>query len=159
MLLGKKRKIGRMIEEISVGEKLEVSEKIEDRDLLLYLGISNDNNPLFIQHDYASMTPFKKPIVPQIMLLAIVTGAISKYLPGPGSSLKKHEVKYENPVHHYETLHFKFEVINVSKEAHEVVIAVKGVNESEDSILDGTFTVSPPYPAKPLTKSTSFDNF
>ncbi|MCA0171611.1 MaoC family dehydratase [Bacillus sp. RAR_GA_16] len=159
MLLGKKRKLGRMLEEISVGEKLEVTEKIEDRDLLLYLGLSNDNNPLFIQHDYASMTPFKKPIVPQIMLLAIVTGAISKYLPGPGSSIKKQEVTYETPVHHYETLHFQFEVVKVLMEAHEVEISVKGVNESGNPILEGIFTVSPPYPAKPLTKSTSFDNF
>ncbi len=159
MLLGKKRKIGRMIEEMTAGEKLEVTEKIEDRDLLLYLGLSNDNNPLFIQHDYASLTPFKKPIVPQIMLLAIVTGAISKYLPGPGSSIKKHEVTYVNPVHHYETLHFQFEVISVSTEDHEVIISVSGVNEAGESILDGQFTVSPPYPVKPLTKTTSFDNF
>ncbi|PFG14199.1 MaoC family dehydratase [Bacillus sp. es.036] len=159
MLLGKKRKLGRMIDEMSVGEKLEVTEKIEDRDLLLYLGLSNDNNPLFIQHDYASMTPFKKPIVPQIMLLAIITGAISKYLPGPGSSIKKQEVIFENPVHHYETLHFQFEVMNVFTKEHEVEINVKGINESGEAILDGLFTVCPPYPAKPLTKSTSFENF
>ena len=159
MILGKKRKIGRMIEEISVGEKLEVTEKIEDRDLLLFLGLSNDNNPLFIQHDYASMTPFKKPIVPQIMLLAIVTGAISKYLPGPGSSIKKNDVTYNNPVYHYETVHYQFEVIGVSKEAHEVIIRVDGTNETGDSVLEGEFTVCPPYPVKPLTKTTSFDNF
>ncbi|WP_347549328.1 MaoC/PaaZ C-terminal domain-containing protein [Pseudalkalibacillus hwajinpoensis] len=159
MLLGKKRKIGRMIEEITAGEKLEVTEKIEDRDLLLYLGLSNDNNPLFIQHDYAAMTPFKKPIVPQIMLLAIVTGAISKYLPGPGSSIKKHNVTYANPVHHYETLHFQFEVVDVLRENHEVVINVNGTNEKGDAILEGQFTVSPPYPVKSLTKTTSFDNF
>ncbi|TKD67899.1 MaoC family dehydratase [Pseudalkalibacillus hwajinpoensis] len=159
MLLGKKRKIGRMIEEITAGEKLEVTEKIEDRDLLLYLGLSNDNNPLFIQHDYASMTPFKKPIVPQIMLLAIVTGAISKYLPGPGSSIKKNEVTYDNPVYHYETVHFQFEVIEVSREAHEVIIHVAGTNEAGDSVLEGKFTVCPPYPVKSLTQTTSFDNF
>lgn len=159
MLLGKKRKIGRMLEEISVGEKLEVTEKIDDRELLLYLGISNDNNPLFIQHDYASMTPFKKPIVPQIMLLAIVSGAISKYLPGPGSSIKKQEVVFENPVYHYESLHFAFEVIDVNKENHEITVKVEGKNEEGNIILNGEFVVCPPYPAKPLTRTTSFENF
>ncbi|MFL6518092.1 MAG: enoyl-CoA hydratase, partial [Bacillus sp. (in: firmicutes)] len=87
MVLGKKRKLGRKIEEITVGEKLSMAEKIEDKDLLLYLGLTDDANPLYIQHDYASQTPFGKPIVPSIMLTGIITSAISRYLPGPGSHI------------------------------------------------------------------------
>ncbi len=87
MLLGKKRKLGRQIGEITVGEKLTLTEKIEDKDLLLYLGLTNDANPLYIQHDYASLTPYEKPIVPSIMLTGIITSAVSKYLPGPGSHI------------------------------------------------------------------------
>lgn len=68
MLLGKKRKLGRRIEEISVGERLSLTEKIEDKDLLLFLGLTDDANPLYIQHDYASQTPFEKPIVPSIIM-------------------------------------------------------------------------------------------
>ena len=60
MLLGKKRKLGREIKEMNVGEKLALTEKIEDKDILLYLGLTDDANPLFIQHDYASQTPFQK---------------------------------------------------------------------------------------------------
>lgn len=87
MLLGKKRKLGRLIEEIQVGEKLRFSEKIEDKDLLLYLGLTDDNNPLYIQHDYASLTPYEKPIVPPVMLMGMITGAVSKIMPGPGAAL------------------------------------------------------------------------
>ncbi|TLS39144.1 MaoC/PaaZ C-terminal domain-containing protein [Pseudalkalibacillus caeni] len=159
MLLGKKRKIGRKIDEISVGEKLEISEKIEDKDLLLYLGLSNDNNPLFIQHDYASLTPYKKPIVPQIMLLGLITGAISKYLPGPGSCITHQEVSFLNPVYHYATVQFKFEVTDVDHEGHCVEINVEGFDEEENKVLQGTFKVCPPYPTKPLTATTAFENF
>ena len=35
LLLGKKRKLGKMIEEIFQGEKLTLTEKMEDKDLLL----------------------------------------------------------------------------------------------------------------------------
>ena len=61
VILGKKRRIGRDIEKIVEGEKLKLTEKIEDKDLLLYLGLTNDSNPLYIQHDYASQTEFDKP--------------------------------------------------------------------------------------------------
>ncbi|NYA63158.1 enoyl-CoA hydratase, partial [Lactobacillus salivarius] len=42
---------GKTIDEIKEGDSLTVTESISDRDLLLYLGITNDNNPLYIQHD------------------------------------------------------------------------------------------------------------
>ncbi|KZE94439.1 hypothetical protein AVP43_02658 [Geobacillus stearothermophilus] len=59
----KKRKSGRTIREIQVGEKLVFQASIEDKDLLLYLGLTDDANPLYIQHDYASQTPLGRPVV------------------------------------------------------------------------------------------------
>ncbi len=40
MLLGKKRKLGRKIDEMKVGEKLTLTEKIEDRDLIIIFRIN-----------------------------------------------------------------------------------------------------------------------
>ncbi|MDN4527493.1 MaoC/PaaZ C-terminal domain-containing protein [Fictibacillus fluitans] len=158
MLLGKKRKLGRKLEEIKTGEKLELSEAIEDKDLLLYLGLTNDNNPLFIQHDYASMTPFKKPIVPQIMLTGMVTSAISKYLPGPGSSIKKQSLSFIKPVHHYGKVHFLFQVTGIDAAAHSISMSVEGKNENNEKVLEGELEVCPPYAPKSITSHT-LENF
>ncbi|WP_108671258.1 MaoC/PaaZ C-terminal domain-containing protein [Peribacillus acanthi] len=144
MLLGKKRKLGRIIEEIKPGEKLSLTEKIEDKDLLLYLGLTNDANPLYIQHDYASMTSFKKPIVPNIMLLGIITSAVSKYLPGPGSNILKQDINFVKPVYHYGTVKFLFEVTEVNVVGHTVTIKIEGKNEEEQTVLDGSMVVCPP---------------
>ena len=97
-MLRKNGKLGKKLEEIVVGEKLHLTETIEDKDLLLYLGLTNDNNPLYIQHDYAASTPYKKPIVPAIMLNGIITSAISKYMPGPGSHIREQNLKFLDPV-------------------------------------------------------------
>ena len=145
MLLGKKRRLGRRIEEISVGEKLSLTEKIEDKDLLLYLGLTDDANPLYIQHDYASQTPFEKPIVPSIMLIGIMTSAVSKYLPGPGSHLLKQEIEFLKPVYHYGTVEFLFEVIEVNPTDHVVVIRVAGMNEANEKVIEGKLMVCPPH--------------
>ncbi|PLS02565.1 MaoC family dehydratase [Neobacillus cucumis] len=145
MLLGKKRKLGRRIEEINVGEKLSLTEKVEDKDLLLYLGLTGDANPLYIQHDYASQTPFEKPIVPTVMLTGIITSAISKYLPGPGSHILSQEITFIKPVYHYGTVEFLFEIIEVKRSEHVVVIRVFGMNEDDETVIDGKLTVCPPY--------------
>ncbi|SFB17257.1 MULTISPECIES: MaoC/PaaZ C-terminal domain-containing protein [unclassified Bacillus (in: firmicutes)] len=158
MLLGKKRKLGRQIDEISVGEKLSLTEKIEDKDLLLYLGLTNDANPLYIQHDYASQTPFQKPIVPSIMLTGIITAAVSKYMPGPGSHILKQVISFPKAVYHYGTVNFLFEVIEVNKREHTVVISVEGKDDEDVTVIQGEIMVCPPHRLAEVDGS-ALDNF
>lgn len=158
MILGKKRRIGREIERIVEGEKLKLTEKIEDKDLLLYLGLTNDSNPLYIQHDYASQTEFDKPIVPTIMLNGIITSAISKYLPGPGSHITEQHLAFPHHVYHYETIEFLFEVIRVEKEKRSIVILVEATNEDGKTVISGTVSVIPPAIRENLT-SDAMENF
>lgn len=158
MLLGKKRKLGRYIHEISIGEKLAITEKIEDKDLLLYLGLTNDANPVYIQHDYASQTPYKKPIVPSIMLTGMITSAISKYLPGPGSHVVKQEINFLKPVYHYATVQFLFEVTAIHTESNLITISVKAHDEEEQLVIDGFVQAHPPYKLQPMN-GHALDNF
>lgn len=158
MVLGKKRKLGRRIEEISVGEKLSLTEKIEDKDLLLYLGLTDDANPLYIQHDYASQTPYERPIVPSIMLTGIITSAISKYLPGPGSHVLSQNLAFPKPVYHYATVEFLLEVIEVNREEHSVAVSVAGTDEQNDTVIRGQVTVCPPHRLQEI-HGLALDNF
>ncbi|QFT90153.1 (R)-specific enoyl-CoA hydratase [Bacillus sp. THAF10] len=158
MLLGKKRKLGRKLTEIQVGEKLELTEKIEDKDLLLYLGLTNDANPLYIQHDYASQTPFKKPIVPSIMLTGIITSAVSKYLPGPGSHIISQDIAFPKPVYHYATIQFLFEVAEVNDEDHSIVMNILGTDDNQQTVIKGSITVCPPHRLEPM-ESSALENF
>lgn len=144
VLLGKKRKLGRKIQELSVGESLQLTEKIEDKDLLLYLGLTNDSNPLYIQHDFTSQTSFQKPVVPTIMLNGVVTSAISKYIPGPGSYITSQQFEYPQPVYHYDTIHILLEVTAVNIELNEVTVNIEGRNDEDLLVMQGKVTVNPP---------------
>lgn len=159
-LFNKKRRLGRKINAIKVGEKLEITKKIEDKDILLYLGLTDDANPLFIQHDYASQTPFKKPIVPQIMITGIITSAISKYLPGPGCSINKQSLSFPKPLYHYGTLQLLLEISVVEEENHYIEIKVEGKSETGEVVVEGVMGVCPPHDLKPITYNTgTFENF
>lgn len=158
MILGKKRRLGRKIEDITVGEKLKLTEKIEDKDLLLYLGLTNDANPLYIQHDFASQTAYEKPIVPSIMLTGIVTSATSKYLPGPGSHVIGQNLQFPKAVYHYATIEFLLEVIQVNKEANTIEVKIEAIDEHKEVVISGSVTVIPPKVVDRLT-SQAMDNF
>ncbi len=140
----KPRKIGKSIEDIEEGDSLSLTESIEDNQLLLYLGLTNDANPLYIQHDYTQKTEYQRPIVPSIMLMGIITSAVSKHLPGPGSHVVNFSVNFIEPVYHYETLTFEFEVIKVDKMKDVVTISVEAINTEDHRILDAVVMVQPP---------------
>ncbi|MEC1180407.1 MaoC/PaaZ C-terminal domain-containing protein [Metasolibacillus meyeri] len=143
-MLQKNRKQGRLISTLTVGEKLHITEKMDDKDLLIYLGLTNDNNPLFIQHDYAASTSFEQPIVPQIMLTGIINSAISKHMPGPGSYILEQALKFLAPVYHYETVDFVLEIEHIDEAKNEVIINVTASNMEKEQLLEGTLKVSPP---------------
>ncbi|GLC88315.1 enoyl-CoA hydratase [Lysinibacillus piscis] len=136
--------MGLTIDKIVIGEKIHLTEKIEDKDLLLYLGLTNDNNPLYIQHDYAALTPFQKPIVPTIMLNGIITSAVSKYMPGPGAHIIEQHFTYAEPLYHYELFHTVLEVTEVDQAHNRMTVSVHSYNEQEKTILTGTLLVIPP---------------
>jgi acyl dehydratase len=144
LLLGKKRELGRKIEDLKLGENLKLTETIEDKDLLLYLGLTNDGNPLYIQHDFAAQTVFEKPVVPSIMLTGVITSAISKYLPGPGSYINEQRIKFHRPVYHYSTIDFSLELADIDMKNNEVAIKVEASDEKGHLLISGTVLVNPP---------------
>lgn len=143
-MLKKGNKVGRTINTITLHEKLHITEQITDRDLLLYLGLTGDNNPLYIQHDYAATTPYKKPVVPAILLNGLLCSVISKYLPGPGAYVLAQQLQFLAPVYHYEIIELTFEVIAIALERNELTIAITIVNEEKVLVAEGEMVVVPP---------------
>lgn len=137
-------KIGKTIDEIEEGDSLSVTEVIELKDILLYLGLTNDNNPLYLQYDYTQLTKYKKPLVPAVLIMGILTSNVSKHLPGPGSNVVDVSLDILEPIHHSTTITFEFEVKRVDERREQVTIAVEGNSLSGDRLLEAELIVETP---------------
>ncbi|CAM3859276.1 MaoC/PaaZ C-terminal domain-containing protein [Alkalicoccus chagannorensis] len=156
----KNRKPGRPLKDLRIGDRFEDKYQVKDRDILLYLGLSDDANPAYIQHDYAARTPQKKPIVPHLMLNGFIHAAISMQLPGPGSLIKEQQVRYEKPLYHYDELTLKMVITDIDREKREVTIDAEGKNSRGVTVLTAKLLVEPPPPGKPMTEQEeTFENF
>ncbi|UFT98005.1 enoyl-CoA hydratase [Radiobacillus kanasensis] len=156
-MIGKKRKLGKHIQELAVGDSYRAVKTIEDRDILLYLGLTDDANPLYIQHDYASQTPYKQPVVPSTMLIGIASSMVSMHLPGPGCHILEHHLKYPNPVYHYSEIEVELEVVRIQEDDSTITIRVIGKSDNLTA-LEGTFLVKPAAELESLT-ARSLQNF
>lgn len=156
-MFAKKTKIGRRLEDITVGEKLIVTEHIDEQHIYLYLALTGDTNPLYTQYNYASQTKFKKPIVPGILISGMVSAAVTKHLPGPGSHVIKKEMQFDDHIHHNETISIHFEVTEVNYEKKEVLLNVSVLNKFQAQIATGRITVLPPTTEQ--SNALLYDNF
>ena len=135
---------GKTIAEIKEGDSLTVTESISERDLLIYLGLTNDNNPLYIQNEYAQKLGHAGPVVPPVLLSGIITSSVSKLLPGPGSEVVNFSANFIRPVDHDEIVTFSFEVIKVETIKEVVMISVEGSNRQNERVLDPVVMARPP---------------
>ncbi|MFD1317844.1 MaoC/PaaZ C-terminal domain-containing protein [Loigolactobacillus zhaoyuanensis] len=136
--------LGKTLAMIKEGDSLTVTQAIEERDIFLYLGLTNDNNPLFTQTAYAAQTEYQHAVVPQVLLAGIMTSAISKHLPGPGSNVVNISINFIQPVLHGETLTFSFKVIRVDRTRELVTLSIAAENVRQQRVLDAVILVTPP---------------
>ena len=92
------------------------------------------------------------------MVTGIVTTAVTKYLPGPGSHVVRQELEFVKPVHHYATLQIHFEVVAVYQEEHSIDMRVLAYNENEEEVVKGLLTVAPPHHLSTVFER-ALDNF
>lgn len=137
-------KIGKTFEEINEGESLTVTEIIELKDILLYLGLTNDDNPLYLQYDYSQLTKYKQPIVPPVLLMGIITSNISKYLPGPGSNVVDFSINIIEPIPHNTTITFEFVIKRIDDRRELITIYVEGMNLEGTRLVEAEVMVEPP---------------
>jgi acyl dehydratase len=139
-----KRKLGKMIEELKVGDKARFSKKITDRDVHLYMGVTGDMNPIYIDRQYASRTHFEEPIVPGVILAGLIVALISNELPGKGSITVSQCVEYLAPVRWNDLVSTEVEIISIDQVKNRVVMNAVSKNQRGEIVVKGETTVLPP---------------
>lgn len=78
------------------------------------------------------------------MLNGIITSAISKHMPGPGSHIREQHLTYLEPVYHYETIEILFEVQQIDLNLNIVDIYVSAIKDKNVQVIEGIIKVLPP---------------
>ena len=133
----------RTIDDIKEGDTFSVTEQLSPRDVLLYLGVSNDRNPLFAQRDYVKTTQYHKPPVPILLLMGLMTSTVSNYLPGPGSRITDFEYSAAEVLYPGDTISLRFDVISVNERTRLIGIQVRGSRLSGEKVLEASIKVEP----------------
>jgi 3-hydroxybutyryl-CoA dehydratase len=83
------------------------SKTITEADIVLFAGVSGDNNAVHTNEEFAATTPFGGRIAHGMLTASVVSAAIANRLPGPGTVYLGQQLKFKAPVRPGDTVHAK----------------------------------------------------
>jgi 3-hydroxybutyryl-CoA dehydratase len=89
---------GYFFEDLKVGMQATVSRTITETDLRNFSGVSGDTNPMHLNEEFASQTPFGGCIVHGMLTASLISAVIGTKLPGPGCIYMNQTLKFLAPV-------------------------------------------------------------
>ena len=94
---------GYFLEDIFVGQTAVYAKTVTEADVVLFAGISGDNNPVHLNEEFASTTQFKGRIAHGILTASFISTVLGTRLPGPGCIYLSQSLKFLAPVRAGET--------------------------------------------------------
>ncbi len=121
---------GFYLEDLEVGQSASYAKTITEADVILFAGISGDDNPVHINAEYAAETMFKERIVHGMFSAALISAVLGTRLPGPGAIYIDQQIQFKAPVHIGDTVTATARVLEINHERRrvtlETICTVKG---------------------------------
>ena len=85
-------------EDLAVGLEAAMARTVSAADIVAYAALSGDYNPIHLDAEYASKTPFKARIAHGILSAGYISAVFGMQLPGPGSVYISQTLNFKAPV-------------------------------------------------------------
>ncbi len=135
------------IEDLQVGMQATFTKTITDADIVMFVGVSGDNNAVHIDDEFARTTPFKGRIAHGILTASIISAAIANRLPGPGVIYMGQNLRFKAPVRPGDTVKATVTVKEIDLAKGRVTMTTV-CTVAGNTVIDGEAVVKPTARAK-----------
>ena len=111
------------IEDLRPGMHATYSKTITEADIVLFAGVSGDNNAMHTNEEFARTTPFGGRIAHGFLTASVISAAVANRLPGPGTVYLGQQMRFKAPVRPGDTVHATVTVMSVDLAKARAVLA------------------------------------
>lgn len=131
---------GHDIEDLHIGMSASFAKTLTEADIVLFAGVSGDNNAVHTNEEFAATTQFGGRIAHGFLTASVISAAVANRLPGPGTVYLGQQLRFRAPVKPGDTVHATVTVKSVdvvkARAVLETVCRVRGT-----VVIDGEATV------------------
>lgn len=118
------------VEDLREGMSASFSKTITEADIVLFAGVSGDNNAVHTNEEFAATTAFGGRIAHGFLTASVISAAVANRLPGPGTVYLGQQMRFKAPVRPGDTVHATVTVKSVdlakARVTLETVCRVRG---------------------------------
>ncbi|MGL6070126.1 MaoC family dehydratase [Craterilacuibacter sp.] len=85
-------------EDLKIGDFAEYAKTITEADILMFVAVSGDDNPVHINQEYAEQTMFGGRIAHGMLSAGLISCVLGTRLPGPGTIYLSQSTRFKAPV-------------------------------------------------------------
>jgi 3-hydroxybutyryl-CoA dehydratase len=89
---------GICFEDMEIGQTASIGKTITEADILMFAAVSTDTNPVHLNAEYASHTPFKERIAHGMLSAGLISAVLGTKLPGEGTIYMSQSLRFRRPV-------------------------------------------------------------
>ena len=121
--------------DIYVGDVETFTKTMTQTDMVLWVGLTGDMNPVHIDAEYGKTTRFKDVIVPGLMVAGLISTVMTKAT--FGNVYSGQTLKFLKPVYVGDTITAVATVIEKMDEKHRVKIKTECFNQRDELVIVG----------------------
>lgn len=122
-------------EDIHIGDEVRFTKTMTQTDVVLWVGLTGDMNPIHIDTEYGRTTRFGDIVVPGLMVAGLISTVMTKATFGNvyfGQSLK-----FIKPVYIGDTITATATVVEKAEEKRRVKIKTECFNQNQELVITG----------------------
>ena len=130
-------------EDLEIGQAHETVHTIKEEDITKFAEVSGDYNPLHMDDDFASKTPFGKRIAHGALTASYISGILGNNLPGPGAIFTGLSMRFRRPVYIGDEVTVRAEVSEKNDRGNRVTMKVSCIVNGKRVITGEAQVVAP----------------
>ena len=131
-----------MSSRIAVGDRASLDHAFSAEDVVDYIRISGDDNPIHRDAAAARAAGFEREVVHGLLVTSLVSSMLGTQLPGPGTILLGVDLRYLRPVHVDEQLSVSVEVASVRED--KPIASLSVIVRTTEDVIRGQVVVKLP---------------
>ena len=111
---------GYYLEDLEPGMQACYAKTVTEADVILFAGVTGDDNPVHINAEYAETTMFEQRIVHGMFSAGLISAVLGTRMPGPGAIYINQQLSFKAPVHIGDTVVATATVLEVDEKRRRV---------------------------------------
>ena len=106
---------GYFLEDLQPGMTAAYARTVTEADVILFAGVSGDQNPVHLNQEFAEGTRFKGRIAHGMLTASFISTVLGNKLPGPGCIYVSQNLRFKAPVRAGDTVHTRVLILEIDQ--------------------------------------------